>query len=233
MLSIVIPTYNEAKSIGILVGQIARILGSETFEIVVVDDDSPDGTWQIVEQLPADLHARVVRRHARRDLSKAVVEGFAAARGGILGVMDADLSHPPELIPAMLSLIRADGVDMVVASRLVPGGGTEDWPASRKLTSRIGTLLARPFTHVRDPMSGYFLFKREAIEGVRLRPRGYKICLEILVRGNVRRVREIPFIFRDRTTGESKIGLRQDFDYLVQLLSLACFRLRGRVAGHR
>jgi glycosyltransferase involved in cell wall biosynthesis len=109
-------------------------------------------------------------------LSKAVVEGFAAARGGILGVMDADLSHPPELIPAMLSLLRAGEADMVVASRLVHGGGTEDWPASRKITSRIGTLLARPFTHVRDPMSGYFLFKREAIEGVRLRPRGYKIC---------------------------------------------------------
>lgn len=233
MISIIIPTYNEAKSIGILVGQIARILNNEDFEIVVVDDDSPDGTWKIVEQLPADLHARVVRRHGSRDLSKAVVEGFAAARGEILGVMDADLSHPPELIPAMLSVLRADEADMVVASRLVPGGGTEDWPASRKLTSRIGTLLARPFTRVRDPMSGYFLFKREAIEGVRLRPRGYKICLEILVRGKVRRVREIAFIFRDRTTGQSKLGLRQNLDFLVQLLNLAFFRLRRRIVGPR
>jgi dolichol-phosphate mannosyltransferase len=233
VLSLIIPTFNEAKNIGALVGQIVRTLGEEAFEIVVVDDDSPDGTGKVVEQLPAGLHARVVRRHARRDLSQAVVEGFAAARGGILGVMDADLSHPPELIPTMLAVLRAGGADMVVASRLVPGGGTEDWPASRKLTSRIGTLLARPFTRVRDPLSGYFLLKREVIEGVRLKPRGYKICLEILVRGNARRVREIPFIFRDRTTGESKIGMRQDLDYLVQLLGLAWFRIHERIAGRR
>lgn len=233
MISIIIPTYNEAKSIGTLVGQIASILNNETFEVVVVDDDSPDGTWQVVEQLPADWHARIVRRHGSRDLSKAVVAGFAAARGDILGVMDADLSHPPECIPAMVALLRADEADVVVASRLVPGGGTEDWPASRKLTSRIGTLLARPLTPVRDPMSGFFFFKREVIEGVRLKPRGYKICLEILIKGKIRRVREIPFIFRDRTTGQSKLGMRQNLDFLVQLLNLAFFRLRRSIGGRR
>ena len=232
MLSLIVPTYNEAKSIGVLVGEIARVLGAEAFEIVVVDDDSPDGTAAVVERLPAELQARVLRRHAARDLSRAVVEGFAAARGETLGVMDADLSHPPGLIPGMLALLRSGEADLVVASRLVPGGGTEDWPASRKLTSRVGTLLARPFTRVRDPLSGYFLMKRGVIEGVRLEPRGYKILLEILVRGRARRVRELPFTFRDRTSGESKIGMRQNLDYLRQLFSLARYRL-GRLGARQ
>jgi dolichol-phosphate mannosyltransferase len=226
MITIIVPTLNEAQSVATLAARIAAALEGERFETIVVDDDSSDETWRLACELPGALHVRIIRRVGRSGLSSAVVEGFAAARGEIIGVIDADLSHPPETIPGMLHAIRLGGADLVIASRMISGGATEGWPRSRKFSSRIASLLAKPITTVRDPMSGFLLFRREVIEGVRLKPRGYKIGLEILIRGNAQRIVEVPFIFRDRTAGKSKLGVRQNIEYLLQLADLYLYKLR-------
>lgn len=233
MISIVIPTYNEAGSVPVLAGKIADVLAREPYELIVVDDDSPDHTGAIASALPAGCRVKVITRRGRRGLGSAVIDGMRAAGGDILGFMDADLSHPPEALPAMIDLIRRGEADLVVASRLVSGGGTEGWPRSRKLTSRVGTLLVRPLTAVRDPLSGFFLFRREVVEGVRLKPWGYKIGLEILIRGNAGRIREVPIVFRDRTAGVSKLGMRQNIEYLWQLLFLYGHAIARRAWGTR
>lgn len=228
MISIVVPTLNEARSIAALAQGVAAALGREDYEVIVVDDDSPDLTWKIAGDLPDWCRVKVLRRVGKTGLASAVVDGFKAARGDIIGVMDADLSHPPAALPALLDAIRRGGADLAIASRLVPGGGTEGWPRTRKLTSRVATALARPLTRVRDPLSGCFFFRREVIAGVGLRPRGYKIGLEILVRGNARRIVEVPIIFRDRTVGMSKLSMKQNLEYLVQLAELFLFKLGRR-----
>ena len=220
MISIVVPTLNEAKCIGILAERIAAVLGEQPYELIVVDDDSPDKTWQIAGELPTRYRITVKRRMGRTGLSSAVVEGFAVATGDILCVMDADLSHPPEAIPGLVAAIKEQGADLAIASRLVPGGGTEGWPSTRKITSRIAALLARPLTPVKDPLSGFFAFRRKVLEGVRLKPRGYKIGLEIIIKGNAEKIVEVPFVFIDRTAGKSKLGMKQNVEYLVQLLDL-------------
>lgn len=228
MISIIVPTLNEARSIAALAEGVAAALGREDYEMIVVDDDSPDLTWKIAGDLPDRCRVKVLRRVGKTGLASAVVDGFNAASGDIIGVMDADLSHPPAALPALLDAIRTGGADLAIASRLVPGGGTEGWPRTRKLTSRVATALARPLTRVRDPLSGCFFFRREVIEGVGLRPRGYKIGLEILVRGNARRIVEVPILFRDRTVGMSKLSMKQNLEYLVQLAELFIFKLGGR-----
>lgn len=228
MISIVVPTLNEARSIPVLAANVAAALAGEEYELIVVDDDSADRTWEVAGGLPAELRVRVLRRQGKRGLSSAVLEGIGVASGEVVGVMDADLSHPADALPGMIERLRSGEADLVVASRLVPGGGTEGWPRSRKLTSRLGTLLARPLTAVRDPMSGYLLFKRSVVDGAPLTPRGYKIGLEILVKGNARRVVEVPIVFRDRTVGESKLGLKQNLEFLAQVLDLYWYRLKKR-----
>ncbi|HEY5997997.1 MAG TPA: polyprenol monophosphomannose synthase [bacterium] len=233
MLSIIVPTLNEAECVGPLAERIAAALAGERYEVIVVDDDSPDGTWRVAGELPARLNVRVVRRRGGRDLSRAVVEGFAAAAGELICVMDADLSHPPEILPALLAAVREQGADLAIASRLVPGGAAEGWPRSRALNSRVATLLARPLTAVRDPMSGYFLFRRDVLAGVSLKPRGYKIGLEIIVKGNAAKIVEVPFVFRDRTAGKSKLGLRQRFEYLGQVFDLYLEALKRRARARR
>jgi dolichol-phosphate mannosyltransferase len=233
VISVVVPTLNEARSVPVLAAAVADALAGEEFEVIVVDDDSPDRTWEVAGGLPAALRVRVIRRLGRTGLGSAVLEGLAAAGGDIVGFMDADLSHPAQALPAMVGRIRSGEADLVVGSRLVPGGGTEGWPRTRKLTSRLGTLLARPLTAVRDPMSGFLLFRRSVIEGVRLKPRGYKIGLEILVKGNARRVVEVPIVFRDRTVGESKLGLTQNLEFLVQLAGLYLHALGKRAWRRR
>jgi dolichol-phosphate mannosyltransferase len=228
VISIIVPTLNEAKSIAVLAQEIAVALRREDYELIVVDDDSPDLTWEIAGGLRERCRVKVLRRVGKTGLASAVVDGFKAARGDIIGVMDADLSHPPAALPALLAAIRQGGADLAIASRLVPGGGTEGWPRTRKLTSRIATLLARPLTRVRDPLSGCFFFRREVIAGVALKPRGYKIGLEILVKGNARSIVEVPIIFRDRTVGMSKLSMKQNLEYLVQLADLLLFKLGRR-----
>jgi len=160
----------------------------------------------MAEELAKSHDLKVLHRTGKLGLSSAVLEGFAAASGDILVVMDADLSHPPEKIPEMVRQITEGRADMVVGSRHVPGGSIEDWPIHRRLLSKAATLLARPLTKVKDPMSGFFALKRSVIEGVRLDPVGYKIGLEILVKGRHTRVVEVPIRFANRKAGQSKLG---------------------------
>jgi dolichol-phosphate mannosyltransferase len=175
-------------------------------EIIIVDDNSPDGTGAYAEELGRSFNVKVIHRSGKLGLSSAVLEGFAKASGSILVVMDADLSHPPESIPRMVSKIEAGEADVVVGSRYVEGGGAENWPYRRKLISKGATILARPLTKIKDPMSGFFALKRSVIEGVALDPVGYKIGLEVIVKGHVSKVAEVPILFANRKAGKSKLG---------------------------
>lgn len=222
-LSVIVPCYNESENIRSLVKAVLEVLEGARLdgELLVVDDDSPDGTGRIAEGMRAE-HPRlnVIVRKNERGLSSAIVRGFAAARGNLLLVMDADFSHPPGLIPALVAPLRAGTAEMAIASRYVKGGGVKDWPLKRRLISRGATALARLVTPVRDPMSGYFAMKRSVIEGVKLDPKGYKIALEVLARGRYRNIAEIPFVFQDRRAGQSKLDRRIMGEYVSHLTGL-------------
>ncbi|HXG30858.1 MAG TPA: polyprenol monophosphomannose synthase [Thermodesulfobacteriota bacterium] len=209
-LTVVIPTYNEAENIPILLDKVFREFRKHGLdgEVIVVDDDSPDGTWEIAQRLKSTYgNLEVLHRINKRGLSSAVLDGFQTAKGRIIGVMDADLSHPPEKIAELVKPIMAGESDFVIGSRYVEGGSTENWSLRRRVSSIIATLAVIGLTDIRDPMSGFFFFKKEVIEGVRIHPKGFKIGLEILVKGRYRNVSEIPISFRDRRYGKSKLDL--------------------------
>ncbi len=223
-LSIVIPTYNERENIPTLLRKIFGVLKGADIdgEVIVVDDNSPDGTGALLEDLKRELpNLSVLHRAGKLGLSSAALEGFAAAKGDILAVMDADFSHPPEKLPEMFRLIEKGDADMVIGSRYIPGGKIIGWGWYRKMLSWGATLLSRPFTGIRDTMTGYFMIKRSCIaddmaNGV-FNPRGFKILLEILVKGKCKNVREVPIVFVNRTAGKSKNGPREIFAYLKNL----------------
>jgi len=228
-LCVIVPTYNERENIGPLVRGVFAALRPHGIpaEVLVVDDDSPDGTAGAARELAREYPVRVLVRRGERGLASAVLAGFSEARAAIVGVMDADLSHPAEALPALYEAVATGGAEIAVGSRRVPGGGVEQWPLSRRVISRVAGLLARGLTTLRDPTSGYFLFRREILDGVRLAPVGYKICLEVVVRTRSRAVREIPIVFRDRTHGRSKLGSGVTADYLRHLWSLYRWRYGG------
>ena len=226
MISIIIPTYNEAKNIERMIKEISLILNKEDYEIIVADDNSPDGTSKIVKSLEKKIPVRLLLRLKDKGLANSVIAGFKFAKGDIYGVIDADFSHPPATLKDMIKKMEETNADMIVASRLVKGGGTEGWPKQRQVTSYLAGLLARPITFVKDPMSGYFILKKEVIENVELIPRGYKILLEILAKGKYKKVVEVPFIFKDRTAGESKLTMKVNLLYIRQLMHLYWYKLR-------
>jgi dolichol-phosphate mannosyltransferase len=231
-LSLIVPTRNERATLERLVSAVATEFASRGIdgELIVVDDNSPDGTGAIADQLALRYPVRVVHRARKLGLASAVLAGFERARGDVLGVMDADLSHPPSVVPGMLAAMRVLGADMVVASRYVPGGGVTRWPWRRRVMSRVASRLARPITPVRDATSGFFLVRRDAVEGVRLWSAGFKIGLELLGRGRIGSVAEFPYRFSDRAAGRSKMSAREVGAYLVQLLRLYRLRATGRHA---
>ncbi len=196
-----------------------------TLELVLVDDDSQDGTVELVERL-ARPWVKLLVRSRDRGLSQAVLAGIAQSEGEIVVVMDADLSHPPEVIPDMLRAIDR-GADFVLGSRYVEGGETDDsWGLFRWLNSRLATLLARPLTQVSDPMSGFFAMPRAALDKAEdPSPLGYKIGLELLVRCRCEKVVELPIHFANRLHGESKLTVRQQLLYLRHLTRLYRFKL--------
>jgi dolichol-phosphate mannosyltransferase len=231
-LTMVLPTYNERERLAELVAALFGACESEgiNLELVVVDDNSPDGTGEIAEDLARTHRVRVIHRAGKLGLGTAVVEGFALASATVVGVMDADFSHPPGLVPRMLETFRATSADLVVASRYIPGGSTPDWPFRRRLLSRAACLLARPLSPVRDAASGFFLIRRDIARGTTIQAGGFKICLELIVRSGARRLVELPYRFDDREQGESKMSLREAAGYLVQLRGLYGLRLRQRIA---
>jgi dolichol-phosphate mannosyltransferase len=225
--SIVVPTFREVEALPELIDRVAKLRAEHGSieELVIVDDDSQDGTEALIAARPEGWLKLIVRKEDR-GLSQAVLAGLRAARGDLLVVMDADLSHPPEVIVQMQQAILA-GADFVVGSRYVPGGTTaDDWGLFRFLNSQVATLLARPLTKITDPMSGFFALPRPVFErALDPSPLGYKIGLELLVRCGCRNVREIPIHFANRTRGESKLTLQQQVLYLRHLARLYRFKL--------
>jgi dolichol-phosphate mannosyltransferase len=234
-LSLAIPTYNEAENIAALLQRLTTLLDQrapQSYELIVVDDDSPDRTWQIALELGSIYpQVRVIRRQGERGLSSAVIRAWQVAQGEILGVIDADLQHPPEVIGDLIGAMAARA-DLAVASRHVSGGGVSRWNLGRRFLSRgaqtLGLLLLPAVVgRVSDPMSGYFMVRRGAIAGPSLNPKGYKILLEVLGRGQIATIQEVGYVFQERQQGNSKVSWRQYLDYLHHLLRL---RVGGRLS---
>jgi dolichol-phosphate mannosyltransferase len=226
--SLVIPTYEERHNIQDLIHQLSTLLDEvlpSDYEIIVVDDDSPDGTWELAQSLmPEYPQLRVMRRQGERGLSTAVIRGWQVAKGNILGVIDGDLQHPPEVLLKMLTSMK-QGADLAIASRHLQGGGVSTWSLGRRIFSRGAQLLGllilpEIVSRVSDPMSGYFLVQRSHIANRVLNPFGYKILLEVLGRSTAREIVEIPYVFRERQQDQSKVTFKQYVDYLRHLIKL-------------
>jgi dolichol-phosphate mannosyltransferase len=237
MLSLILPTYNEAENLPVILPQLQKALASIPHEIIVVDDNSPDRTWEKAETLKKHYPSLVViRRVGRRGLSSAVVEGFLAAKGETLAVMDADGQHDSELLPKMIEAIES-GSDVVIGSRYLEGGSVGNWNIFRKLLSSSGTIVTRLALrrHVADPLSGFFMMRTSSARPLLtdLHPEGFKILLDLLARLPAQaKVREIPFVFRTRIAGESKLTfsvhlavLRTLFPLLLKRFGLGLFLL--------
>ncbi|MER3413550.1 MAG: hypothetical protein C4341_04800 [Armatimonadota bacterium] len=224
-VTVVLPTYREVENLPIIIPRIHRALSEAriSHEVLVMDDDSPDGTYDKALELGREYPVRAVRRTFNRGLSPAVLDGFREARGRIAVVMDADLSHPPESLPQLLAPVLQGRADVVVGSRNVPGGSAVGWPWFRRFVSWGASLLARPLTRMTDPTSGFMAVRLDILSGVPLDPVGWKIVLETVVKTGGR-LEEIPIQFRDRRIGESKLTTKQQIEYLRHLLRLYRFR---------
>jgi len=225
MLSLVIPTYNEAESLPILLPRLQEALRGIPHEVIIVDDDSPDGTWHKAEEMQSFYPTlRVIRRRGERGLSSAVVAGFKAARGEILAVMDADGQHDASLLRKLVETVQVRR-GVAVASRYIPGGSTGQWNMRRTLLSRVGTkvttFLCRLSVH--DPMSGFFAIDRSLFERIapHFRPRGFKILFDLLMRlPRGTPVTEVPYTFAPRAVGASKLSLKVQWDFVFSLFAL-------------
>jgi dolichol-phosphate mannosyltransferase len=226
-LSLIIPTYNEKGNIEILVKQISTILDEAIpgrYEIIIVDDDSPDRTWEVALSLVSRYNGlKVIRRQNEKGLAKAVLRGWQEARGEILGVMDGDLQHPPEILSKLLKAIEHAGIS--VASRHIAGGGVSSWSIRRRIISRTAQLLGmlilpEVLGRVSDPMSGYFLVRRSVIAGRQFNPIGYKILVEVLARGEKSNVSEVAYVFKEREQETSKAGFVTFLEYVLHLFLL-------------
>lgn len=225
--ALVVPTLNEVGNIDEVLGRASKALGETLYdyEIVVVDDGSADGTVQKVRDWNRrDPRVRLLSRSGERGLAGAVLYGWSQCRSELVGVMDADLQHPPELLPKLLR--ETERADIAIASRYALDDGVKGWNPIRALVSRLSTLAATPFIskknlQVTDPMSGFFIIHRRCIEGLSFQTTGFKLLLEILVRGRIRKVRELPFHFGLRHAGESKANATVAFHYLHLLSRLS------------
>ena len=233
-VSIIVPTFREAANIPSLAERIHAALSDSgiAWELLLIDDNSEDGSEAVVAELARRLPVRLVtRRQSPRDLSLSVIEGIRLCRFDRLVVMDADLSHPPERIADLLAALDAD-CDMVIGSRYAPGGLIDrTWSPWRLLNSRVATSLAFPLVSCSDPLSGFFATDRRVLPDLqRLQPIGYKIALELMVRGQLR-VKELPIDFRDRSMGSSKMNWRQQLNFLRHLYRLYRCKFGRTAAG--
>ncbi len=236
-LALAIPTLREAENLRGLLDHVRSALDSAgvLYEILVVDDDSRDGTEEIVSAIAQkDSRVRLLVRKGERGLSGAILHGWQNTDAAILGVMDADLQHPPELLPKLLAAILA-GNDLAIGSRYTAGGVLGDWNPLRKLYSAAAVWVAWPIQRAgiraKDPMSGFFLLRRECIDGIAFQPSGFKLLLEILVRGSIRSVAEVPFAFGQRARGASKANVKVAWDFAKLLAKLYAGRFGFRRRG--
>ena len=229
MISVVVPTYREAENLPHVAAAVADALGphGNEYEVLFVDDDSQDGSEAICEELAKSYPVRILVRKNERGLATAVIHGIEQARGDIVVVMDADLSHPASAIPEMVERLQSGQSDFVLGSRYVQGGTIHDeWTFFRKLNSVVPSLLSRPLCPLKDPMSGFFAIRREDMPASStLSPIGYKIALEIFVKGAFARPSEVPIHFADRQYGESKLSLKEQLNFLRHLGRLYAYKL--------
>ncbi len=223
IVSIVLPTFNEGGNIVSMLERLDRALAEVPHELIVVDDDSPDETWRIAQEYAADHSGiHVIRRSTERGLSSAVLAGMRAARGRVLGVIDADGQHDEAILPEMTQRVLA-GADVCIGSRAVEGGGYGDWSRGRRFASWLATAMAHMLLQVKatDPMSGFFVMSRDHYEALQgeVNPRGFKILLEFLSRSEPK-VEEVGYVFRNREEGETKLSRGVVLDYLLALVEL-------------
>ena len=226
-LSVAIPTYNEAKNIETMVIRIFDSLKKANInaELIVVDDNSPDGTAALAEKMSLDYPVRVYIRTKREGPGPAILDGIRLAQAPVACVMDGDLSHPPEALPGMYQRIKSGEALLVIGSRHVHGGGTSDWIWYRKFFSWGARQLGRLLTPVNDLTSGFFMFDKKILEGTTINPAGCKVGLELMVNGKHRGlVSEYPIVFRERAAGESKMGWRETRLYILHLLNLTLYK---------
>jgi dolichol-phosphate mannosyltransferase len=218
--ALIIPTLNEAGNIDAILSAVTHNLAgtNQEYEIVVVDDGSTDGTVENVrEWIKRDSRVRILSRDGQRGLAGAVLHGWSQTRANLLGVMDADLQHPPKLLPLLLDAVGS--ADIAIASRYAAEHGVRGWNPVRAAISRLSTLAAEPLLrkknlNITDPMSGFFIVHRRCIDGIAFQPSGFKLLLEVLVRGRIQNAREVPYHFGLRHAGQSKAGAAVAFHYL-------------------
>lgn len=233
VVTVITPTFNEADNVPLVIDAVRSALAGIDHEVIVVDDDSPDRTWEVAERHAAgDPAVRVIRRFGDPGLSAAVLAGMEAARGEVLAVIDADLQHDETRLPAMIDQITSGSADVVVGSRAAEGGSYGDWSRARRLVSWLATMIARVFLRVpvTDPMSGFFAISRETFERLapRINPQGFKILLEFVGRDHTLRVTEVGYTFRNRVHGETKLSPSVIRSYLLAVVEL---RLGRQVKG--
>lgn len=219
-VSIIVPTYKEALNITPLSEQIDEAMRNAglSYEIVIVDDDSNDGIIDAVNQIKDKYNIRLFVRKGEKGLSSAVIAGFAHASGNTLVVMDADLSHRPSEIPALVAPIMNNSHDFAIGSRFVEGGSASHFNFYRRMNAKVSKMMARPFTTVSDPMAGFFAFPKKLLTtGLFLNPLGFKIGLEMIVKAAPKSIHEIPIHFRERLFGKSKLSLKEQLRYLAHL----------------
>lgn len=228
-LSIIVPTYNESQNIVRMLDSIAETLSPyKGSEIIVVDDNSPDGTAEMAKShakiisTKKKIRIEIISRNGKFGLSSAIIKGVQYASGDFLVIMDSDFSHPPQVIPSIIQALQDSNYDIVIASRYVKGGSIIGWPFKRRLMSKGATKIAQYGLgiDVKDPVSGFFAFRRDIISGLKFDAIGYKMLLEILVKTKGARVKEIPYTFTNRRIGASKLDANVMFDYLRAVLRL-------------
>ena len=228
-ISVIVPTYNESENIrGILEHIQKSIPKNLKAETIVVDDNSPDHTARIAEDYFYSIKEKtnhtisVIKRKAKDGLSSAILNGIQQASGNTIVVMDSDFSHPPQIIPKMIETLKQTSCDIVIASRYIKGGSIQGWPLKRKLMSKVATIIAKKGLGIKsqDPMSGFFMFKKNIIKELKFDAIGYKMLLEILVKTKGVKIQEVPYIFTDRKEGASKLGASTIYDYCKSVWKL-------------
>ncbi|MBU6430872.1 MAG: polyprenol monophosphomannose synthase [Patescibacteria group bacterium] len=224
-VSLIIPTYNEAKNVPFLIEEIFGAVDKNKIdlEFIIVDDNSPDGTGKIAEELASKYPVRVIHRRGKLGLGTAVIEGFKLSKREYMGAMDGDMSHNPVILNQMISSLVDN--DIAIGNRFGEGSGIENWGLHRRMISGAGVFLAKILTRTKDPLSGYFFMKKSVISGVKLKTTGYKILFEILVKGNYKKVKEFPYTFRMRKYSASKLNAKEFILFLGQIGSYGLYKI--------